>query len=233
MCKGDVIPVSIIYDALQKTQRNREYLRIQNALTQKTSPRRHLKWLVLGVLIVASGGGVGALSFYSLAIGNLPSFHLATKTQPSVKTKMLAQTQKSQKTVAVPPLTLGASQVAPPFSNRETTAPVSQTLAPVVSQVRPRQEEALPVSEQTPLPPPPFITHPVAEKPPIPEIKPLLSTRLTLNGVMISGDEKVALINNQAFHLGDVVDGMRIVAIEFNNIKLQSGNEVFELRVSV
>lgn len=55
--------------------------------------------------------------------------------------------------------------------------------------------------------------------------------KLILNGVMISGLEKIALINSQPYHVGDIVLGMKIVAIEFNSVKLQEGNDIFELRV--
>jgi hypothetical protein len=42
-----------------------------------------------------------------------------------------------------------------------------------------------------------------------------------LSGVYLSDEEKIALINKQFFHLGDVIDGMKLVSIEQNRIVLR------------
>jgi hypothetical protein len=54
-------------------------------------------------------------------------------------------------------------------------------------------------------------------------------TKHTLNGVYLSTDEKIALINNQFFHLGDLVDGMKIVSIESNRIILRHADNALIL----
>jgi type II secretory pathway component PulC len=55
---------------------------------------------------------------------------------------------------------------------------------------------------------------------------------LVLNGVLMSDENQTALINNQFFHLGDVVNGMKIVSIELNNVRLQRENEIVVLRTA-
>ncbi len=58
-----------------------------------------------------------------------------------------------------------------------------------------------------------------AESVPAPEA---MGHALVLNGVYVSNQEKLALINNQSYHLGDMVDDLKIVGIEFNRVTLQS-----------
>jgi hypothetical protein len=55
---------------------------------------------------------------------------------------------------------------------------------------------------------------------------------LVLNGVLMSDQNQTALINNQFYHLGDAVGGMRIVSIELNNVKLQDGNKIVILKTT-
>lgn len=57
--------------------------------------------------------------------------------------------------------------------------------------------------------------------------------KLVLNGVFLSGQEKLALINNQSFRLGDTVDGMKIINIDMNSIKLNNANGTFVMRMIV
>jgi len=52
-----------------------------------------------------------------------------------------------------------------------------------------------------------------------------------LNGVFLSTNEKVALINNKSFHMGDTVDGMKLVSLELNKVKLQNSNSTLVLNV--
>ncbi len=55
---------------------------------------------------------------------------------------------------------------------------------------------------------------------------------MVLNGVLMSDNNQTALINNQFYHIGDSVNGMKIINIELNNVKLQQGNQVVILRTS-
>jgi len=48
--------------------------------------------------------------------------------------------------------------------------------------------------------------------------------KLVLNGVFLSDKEKVALINNRSFRLGDVLAGMKIIEIDNDSIKLLSSD---------
>jgi type II secretory pathway component PulC len=67
--------------------------------------------------------------------------------------------------------------------------------------------------------------------------KPVFSVNLAnyksshvLSGVYLSDDEKIALINNKFFHLGDVVDGMKLVSIEANRIVLRYADNALILQ---
>lgn len=55
----------------------------------------------------------------------------------------------------------------------------------------------------------------------------------TLNGVFVSEEEKIAMVNNRFFNIGDNIDGMKVVSIEPDKIKLQYENGVVELKIVV
>jgi hypothetical protein len=55
----------------------------------------------------------------------------------------------------------------------------------------------------------------------------------TLNGVFVSGDEKIAMVDNRFFSIGDNIDDMTIVSIEQDNIKLKSNSGMVELHLAV
>jgi hypothetical protein len=55
----------------------------------------------------------------------------------------------------------------------------------------------------------------------------------TLNGTFISDTTKIAMINNQYHHLGEGVDGMKIVGIDDNLVTLQNDKQIFVLKVMV
>jgi hypothetical protein len=57
-------------------------------------------------------------------------------------------------------------------------------------------------------------------------------TDLVLNGVLMSDQNQTAVINNQFYHMGDLVGGMRVVAIELNNVRLQDGNKIVMLKTN-
>jgi hypothetical protein len=52
-----------------------------------------------------------------------------------------------------------------------------------------------------------------------------------VNGVYLSQQEKIALINNKFFHLGDSVDGMKLVSIESNRIVLRQADNALIIQV--
>ncbi|GEM_PF-4052406 len=54
--------------------------------------------------------------------------------------------------------------------------------------------------------------------------------KLVLDGVIVSDDTRIALINKQPMQLGDSVNGMKIVAINMDTIRLQNEKGIVELK---
>ena len=54
---------------------------------------------------------------------------------------------------------------------------------------------------------------------------------LILNGIFVSENEKIAAINNQFFHQGDTVLGMKITAISPNSVALKNDKRIMVLQV--
>lgn len=54
--------------------------------------------------------------------------------------------------------------------------------------------------------------------------------QVVLNGVFVSDNVKIAYVNNEMFHLGDSLHGMKIVAINLDAIILQSKKGKMVLR---
>lgn len=53
---------------------------------------------------------------------------------------------------------------------------------------------------------------------------------LQLNGIFISDDEKLAFIDHNERHVGDMVEGKRIISIDYSQVKLQEGNNIFVMK---
>jgi hypothetical protein len=76
----------------------------------------------------------------------------------------------------------------------------------------------------------------VVAPPVAPAPKPLVPTemdyhgKLVLNGIFLSQTEKMALINNKPMHVGDVVEGKKIIDIDYNKVKLQDQSNILILR---
>lgn len=51
-----------------------------------------------------------------------------------------------------------------------------------------------------------------------------------LNGVFLSSDEKLAMINNKMFHRGDEVDGMVVNSIDVEGVQMRREDQVIFLR---
>lgn len=51
-----------------------------------------------------------------------------------------------------------------------------------------------------------------------------------LNGTFISKSDSFALINNKPFHLGDTVDGFKVVDLQLNYVKLKNDENVIILK---
>lgn len=61
---------------------------------------------------------------------------------------------------------------------------------------------------------------------------PEVPNNLTLNGVLLSSNEKIALINKKTFHVGDNVEGMKLIKIEFDSVELDNQGRIVTLRTS-
>jgi FimV-like protein len=58
-----------------------------------------------------------------------------------------------------------------------------------------------------------------------------LAARFSINGVRISSGNKVALVNDQLFRVGEYVDDAEVIAIESNAVHLRVANRAFAMRV--
>jgi hypothetical protein len=56
---------------------------------------------------------------------------------------------------------------------------------------------------------------------------------LVLNGIMMDGSHRVAVINDQTYQVGDVIEGKKITSISIDHVTMQNGQSVFELRTRV
>jgi len=59
---------------------------------------------------------------------------------------------------------------------------------------------------------------------------PVVPADLILNGVLLSDNEKLALINKKSFHIGDSVVGMKIISIEIDSVQLDNNGQIVTLR---
>jgi hypothetical protein len=60
--------------------------------------------------------------------------------------------------------------------------------------------------------------------------KPQNKVKITFDGVFLADDMRVALINKQSMHIGDILNGMKIVAINQDTIDLQGDTGIIQLR---
>lgn len=54
-------------------------------------------------------------------------------------------------------------------------------------------------------------------------------SKLALNGVFISNQNRLVEINHKFFQQGDTINGLKIVSIEFNKITLQKDKDILEV----
>ncbi len=52
-----------------------------------------------------------------------------------------------------------------------------------------------------------------------------------LSGIMMMGDKRVALINNDIYETGETIQGRKIINITFDKVELQDGQKIIELSV--
>jgi hypothetical protein len=61
----------------------------------------------------------------------------------------------------------------------------------------------------------------------------VVAPRLLLDGVFLSDKEKLAMINHRAYHEGDLINGMQIVSIAFDEVTLKNNARSLTLRSSI
>lgn len=57
--------------------------------------------------------------------------------------------------------------------------------------------------------------------------------RLMLDGVFLSDKEKLAMINRRSYHEGDIVSGMKVVSIAFDQVQLKNKTNSIVLRNAI
>lgn len=68
-------------------------------------------------------------------------------------------------------------------------------------------------------------------KPPVQAIA--AAPRLMLEGVFLSDTEKLAMINHRSYHEGDSINGMQVVSIAFDQVKLGNKQRSVVLRTAL
>lgn len=233
--------MSIIYDALQKTQKNRSSLRGANNRGDK------LTWFDIALLAIIFVLVVFIIISYYPKWKN-HSAH-AQISKPQQKVAVVAKPAP----VIVAAKTPRAGTVSSPVPIVKAKAPAAvptvKTVAPVNSKP---QVKSHPPIEQLFAPPVKgavqsnAMNTPIAVPVPsaIPAATPAISAatqpqslaeldykgNLVLNGVFLSDQDKIAMINNQPYHLGDKVSGLKIISMDMNSVKLSDEKNIFVLR---
>jgi hypothetical protein len=70
-----------------------------------------------------------------------------------------------------------------------------------------------------------------AAQPAVNEVE--FKNKFVLTGIFISDQTKIAMINNQYVHLGDIIGNMRVVYIGDNLVKLQNQNQLITLEAPI
>lgn len=52
---------------------------------------------------------------------------------------------------------------------------------------------------------------------------------LKLNGVFLTTDDKVAVIDNKEYHIGENIEGMKIVSMDINSVTLQRDDDLVKI----
>ena len=206
--------MSIIYDALQKTQLNRESKRGTTKL-----PSSRAQWMDFSLL------GVIAVLLVMVAIAYYPRAVKHATVKPSQK-PMAPVIQKVVMTSVQQPALIVRETIKPTIQPErrvvrfepklKTHPPIENLFSPKISTIDPP------------------ITFKLMQQQPVVASLPETEYRgkFILNGVFLSDDEKVALINNQSYHVGDTLDGMKIVGIDLNSVKFKLSNQILVLKAS-
>ena len=75
----------------------------------------------------------------------------------------------------------------------------------------------------------PEMTPVVVKKRDMPIAQKLPSSSYVLSGVFISNNQQLAIINHRYYHVGDQIDGMNIIGMNINEVKLKDKDHVLIL----
>lgn len=233
--------MSIIHDALQKTQQNLKDIRESSIPTKE---RNGIEWVDgLLILIITCLFFAIAYAYYLRLVSHssaskptvtVPAKPIAKK--PSTIVQPVIAPQPTVQAVAAPTIVSPPAVQQLPPSVVAVAQPVV-TPAPVVQQAQIQQPQIQQLPAQASIQPSvqqaPAMQAALAPEPavnPFPVAAASSQNRLMLNGVLISDEQKIALINNQPYHLGDMVDDMEIVSIELNTVTLKNAFHTMVLR---
>ena len=202
--------MSIIYDALQKTQKNLENKR---GITHK----KKTKWLDKVLLIVIVGlVGVNLVAYYPRLVAKHSATPIIKKVLP-IKPSPVA----SPKVVPAPIQAV----VTPPTMPDTRPTPVNH---PPVEQLfndppKTTNQKILSIPASSPGNEPSSVPAATVNETPY-------QGQLMLNGIFVSDEDKMALINHQTFHVGDLVENFKIVSIEVDKVKLENNGKIFVMK---
>ncbi len=202
--------MSIIYDALQKTQYTREGKR---KILAAVSDRR---WMLLSI-------GLSLTVFLLLFIAYFPQHN--SSSHKASATKVVGKSANRLPNKMAKALQKPIPHVVKPSEPAQAALPITPVLSTAENQ--PSQPSMTPITPTTQTSQPPVTN--TAPMPPI-NFDMGYNNNFTLNGVMLSNLDKIAMINNQAYHLGDIVNGMKVVNIDANSVTLQDGQRTVILR---
>jgi len=83
-----------------------------------------------------------------------------------------------------------------------------------------------------PMPAPAPVQKTAAPTPPAPNKPPRNPNDIVVTGVMKMGSGNMALINNEIYEVGEIVNGARIVTIEMDRVEVMKDGQIQVLRVS-
>lgn len=222
--------MSIIYEALQKTQRNRQ---TKNDITDTLSRRIDVIDMALIVIIMALL--ITVLYLYQ-SHGNVrqrsstvqKAVVQARSVQPVIQKSIqpveqsVPQQQVAQQVIQSQPVQIAQAVAEPVVEQAEPSPPVVQVYESQPASSQPIEQDLSSIPETQTMD---ALSSPATTSAPT-------SAGLVLNGVLVSDDEKIALINNQSLHTGDSIAGMKVVSIEINKVILQQGSQFIVLRTA-
>jgi hypothetical protein len=246
--------VSIIHEALQKTQQHLLRSRQAAADTNKKEPSRLERADILLVVVIAALLIIVIVAYYSRLAGYSAGRRESIVVFPASTTKSMAMAQpvmqaapmqQSMQPVAYsqPMQQVAMIQPAPMMQQPQyvqyvaAPQPIQVAVPQMVQYVAAPQPMMQPMMAQPMMQQPMTTVAQPATQGMVMQQQPMMVAteadykgKLVLNGVLLADQEKIALINNQAYHLGDSIEGMRIINIELNSITLQDGARTMVLR---